>query len=66
MRNGFKGNCMEMICSALSDQKYTKRIRIFSNVFFSVISLGVTTACVIFEIPYVFVTEIINEHKHNS
>ena len=66
MRNSFKENCMGMVCSALSDQKYTNRVRIFSNVFFAIVSLGLTAACVIFEVPYVFVTEIINEYKHNS
>lgn len=66
MRSDFKENCMETVCDIWSAQKSTKRVRIFSNVFFTVIALGIVSACVIFEIPYNFVTEIINEYKNNS
>lgn len=65
MRNDFKENCMETMCDIWDNQKSTKRIRIFSNVFFAVVSLGIVAACVIFEIPYNFVTDIINEYKNN-
>lgn len=65
MRNDFKENCMETVCDIWTTQKSAKRIRIFSNVFFSVVSLGIVAACVIFEIPYNLVTEIINEYKTN-
>ena len=66
MHNDFKDNCMEVMCDIVSAPKSTKRIRIFSNVFFAVIALGIVSACVIFEVPYNLVTEIINEYKNNS
>lgn len=66
MRNDFKENCMETVCGIWDAQKSTKRARIFSNVFFTVVALGIVTACVMFEIPYNFLTEIIDEYKSNS
>lgn len=64
MNNDFKENCMETVCEIWNAQKSTKRIRIFSNVFFAVVSLGVVSACILFEIPYNLVTEIINKYKN--
>ena len=66
MRNDLKENCMETVCDIWNTQKSTKRVRIFSNVFFAMIALGAVSACIIFEIPYNLITEIINEYKKNS
>ena len=66
MNNDFKENCVETVCGALTTQRSTKGIRIFTNVFFVVMALGVVAACAIFEIPYNILNEIINEYKNNS
>ena len=66
MRNDLKTNCMEMMCEIWDTQKSTKRIRIFSNVFFTIVALGIVAACVMFEIPYNIVTDIVNEYKTNA
>ena len=66
MYNDFKENCIGAVADVWNSQKSTKRIRIFSNVFFTVVSLGVIAACVMLEIPYNFVTEIINGYKTDS
>ena len=66
MRNDLKTNCMETMCEIWDTQKSTKRIRIFSNVFFTIVALGIVTACVMFEIPYNIVTDIVNKYKPNT
>ena len=63
MYNDLKDSCMETMAGIWNSQKSTKRMRIFSNVFFSIVALGIVAACVMLEIPYNLLTEIINEYK---
>lgn len=63
MRNDFRTSCVGTLCKIWSTQKTTDRIRVFSNVFFAIVAIGIVSACVIFEIPYNVLTDIVNEYE---